>query len=188
MRSLLLLPDSKDLPSSIPWLDPDRVARELMASDRGIEPWAANARAILLTEDRVDQLIEDRQPFVVETVLSTDKYHARVKKAQALGFRAGMIYIALSSVDLAVLRVRDRVASGGHDVPEAKIRARWGRSLDDLTLFAGVVDRLLVFCNDRPLGPPQLIAVKDERGVSIVNDLALPEVTIRLRPAQGGAQ
>jgi predicted ABC-type ATPase len=40
-----------------------------------------------------------------------------------------MYYFRLGSADLAVQRVRERVRSGGHDVPEDTIRLRYTRSL-----------------------------------------------------------
>ena len=46
-----------------------------------------------------------------------------------MGYDVSVFYLWLASPDLAVARVRRRVEEGGHDVPEAVIRRRFGRSL-----------------------------------------------------------
>ena len=38
-------------------------------------------------------------------------------------------FLWVPSVDLALSRVRGRVLEGGHDVPEAAVRRRFGRSI-----------------------------------------------------------
>ena len=43
----------------------------------------------------------------------------------ASGYEFHLIYFWLSSPDLAVARVADRVRKGGHDVPEETIRQRY---------------------------------------------------------------
>src|SRR3954453_19934714 len=60
--------------------------------------------------------------FIVETVLSSDKYRQRVLNARAIGFSVTMVYVTLRSPELAVKRVKQRFENGGHGVPEDKIR------------------------------------------------------------------
>ena len=69
-----------------------------------------------------------------------------------------MIYVLLGTVERQIARVRGRVADGGHDVPEDRIRARRTRSFVQLAWFAEQVDRLLVF--DNSSAEPMLIASK----------------------------
>jgi predicted ABC-type ATPase len=47
----------------------------------------------------------------------------------AHGYHVHVFYLWLPSPDMAVLRVRRRVESGGHDVPESVIRRRFWRGL-----------------------------------------------------------
>ena len=79
-------------------------------------------------------------------------------EAQARGFEVRMLYVLLKSPELQIERVRIRVADGGHDVPEDKIRSRRSRSLAQLAWFAGRVDQLLIF--DNSTAEPALIASK----------------------------
>lgn len=48
--------------------------------------------------------------------------------AKKMGYTIHLIYITTKDPDLNVARVRTRFNQGGHNVPEDKIRARYGRS------------------------------------------------------------
>jgi predicted ABC-type ATPase len=52
-----------------------------------------------------------------------------LQEAQARGFRTYRYYIATEDPAINIQRVKNRVAEGGHDVPEDKIVARYHRSL-----------------------------------------------------------
>lgn len=142
----------------------------------------ANFAAVTEMEAEVARCIEAGENVLIETVLSTVKYEKHILRARELGRYVGMIYIALRSVEQAVERVESRKRLGGHDVPEAKIRTRWKRSLDNLARFTPLVDRLLVFSNASDDGNAVLIARKRRGVVEMLDSEALPEVTRRLSP------
>jgi predicted ABC-type ATPase len=56
-----------------------------------------------------------------------------------------MLYLVLGSPTVSMGRVAKRVAAGGHDVPEDRIRPRWNRSLNNLFRLAPLLDGLLVY-------------------------------------------
>lgn len=58
-----------------------------------------------------------------------------------------LTYVILNSPDLNVQRVRLRVAKGGHDVPEDKIRQRYAKSLEQLPWFFEHADRVFLYDN-----------------------------------------
>jgi len=142
---------------------------------------AANLRAAIQTEEAVHDHIVRGAGFVVETVLSSDKYKSHVEHARTQEFNVGLIYVALASAETAIARVRDRVRSGGHDVPAEKIKSRWSRSLDNLAWFATRVQRLLEYSNDDPRGAPILVAYGIDGRIRLLEAGVLPEVTNRLR-------
>lgn len=53
-----------------------------------------------------------------------------MKRAMDAGFRVYLYYIATSNPNINVSRVKSRVQSGGHSVPEDKILSRYGQSLE----------------------------------------------------------
>jgi predicted ABC-type ATPase len=143
------------------WLNPDDLAAELGPTSAGADE--ANLEAARQTGARVDLLIEDGRSFVVETVLSTDKYRRPVERARAAGFGIGLTFVTLASPDLCVERVAQRVALGGHPVPTDRVHARWHRSIANLPVFAGLADVVHVFDNGE-VGNPVLLAEKGRDG------------------------
>ena len=74
--------------------------------------------------DELTRVIDVGEAIGVETVLSTDKYRQSVEAVRQSGGFVGMVYVALSSPELACQRVAARVRRGGHDVPSDKVEAR----------------------------------------------------------------
>ena len=56
-------------------------------------------------------------------------------------------YIATDDPAINIFRVKQRVRSGGHDVPEEKIISRYVRSLQNLPLAVAETDRAYMFDN-----------------------------------------
>ena len=61
-----------------------------------------------------------------------------MRAAKAAGFKVGLYYVALDSVETNVERVRQRVLKGGHDIPEENIRRRHDGSFEKLTKRSGL--------------------------------------------------
>ncbi|MGC4366267.1 zeta toxin family protein [Hydrogenophaga sp. R2] len=93
------------------------------------------------------QLLATRTSFTFETVMSSADKVAFFCQARAAGFRTYLYYVATEDPTINVERVRQRVASGGHDVSEDKIRSRYQRSLDLLLDAVECADRAYVFDN-----------------------------------------
>lgn len=65
------------------------------------------------------------------------------------GWRVALIYLALPSALMSKLRVAERVAHGGHNIPAADIERRFPRSLRHLLDdFSHRVDVCTCFMND----------------------------------------
>ncbi len=138
-------------------INPDLLTSDIVARE-GLDLPAANLHAVQRIETWLNTSLDVYQTIGVETVLSSDKYQKLVVRARQRGFEVRMIYVLLSSVERQIARVRGRVAEGGHDVPEDRIRARRTRSFVQLAWFAENVDRLVIF--DNSSSEPMLIASK----------------------------
>lgn len=112
---------------------------------------------------RIDELMEAGYDFAFETTLSTRSYVSTVNKAKELGYTITLLYFWLSSPDLAIERVSDRVLEGGHDIPEDVIRRRYRKGLHNLfTLFMPIVDYWILVDNSKnPFRP--IAEVVDQR-------------------------
>jgi len=125
----------------------------------------ANLEAVIRIEAWLEASIRAHQTVGVETVLSTDKYRRLVLAAKSMQFEFRLIYVVLASPDLNVERVRLRVKKGGHDVPEAKIRERWFKSVRQLPWFLQQSDRAWIFDNSG--AAPRQIGLKQDGNVII---------------------
>ena len=95
------------------------------------------------------KLLEQRVSFSFETVMSSPDKVALLKKAQQLGYRTCLYYIATDDPAINVARVKARVNLGGHDVPEDKIVSRYARSLDLVLEAVKHTNRAYLFDNSR---------------------------------------
>jgi len=141
------------------WINPDDTTLLLRNAYKDLlapPPETANRLGAIISDTRADHMVETGQSFVVETVLSSDKYIKRVLAARDSGFSVSMIYVTLRSPELAVKRVKQRYENGGHSVPEEKIRERWLRSLGNFSVFSQIVDSFTVWDNSTDAGTGEL--------------------------------
>lgn len=104
------------------------------------------------------KLLAKRESFSFETVMSSPDKVVLLKKAQSLGYRTYLYYIATDDPTINVARVKARVNMGGHDVPEDKIVSRYTRSLDLLLDAIRHTNRAYLFDNSRHGGDHMWVA------------------------------
>jgi predicted ABC-type ATPase len=141
---------------------------------RGLSPFdpdAALARAGRLVLESIRVASESRTDFAFETTLSGRSYVRVIRNLQACDYRIHMFYLWIPGPELALLRIRERVAKGGHHVPDRDVRRRFGRTLGNLFhLYRPLLDSLRVF--DNSTREPRLI-FEDQDGKTIVYDANL---------------
>ena len=123
----------------------------------GLSPFAPERAAIQagrLMLDAIAQHVARRNSFAFETTLSGRAYARQIPQWRQLGYRVELFFLSLTSADIAVQRVAERVRQGGHDIPEATIRRRFdsgARLFPDV--YQPLVDRWVLYDNsgDEPL-------------------------------------
>ena len=94
----------------------------------------------------IDECIKKKESFAFETTLSGKGYAKKIQEWKKQGYEIIMYYLKLPSVDIALERVKLRVAQGGHDVPEIDIRRRFERSWNNFEkIYKLLVDSWIVF-------------------------------------------
>ena len=126
--------------------------------------------AMQLAETRRSELIAARRSFVAETVFSHPSKLDLIREARVAGYLVYVVFINVVSTELAVSRVRQRHARGGHDVPEAKIRERHSRTLANVRATLPLADRLFVFDNSAVAHPHRHLLTFAEGRLSHVGD------------------
>lgn len=153
-------------------INPDLLTARIREQET-LDQAAANLASVQRIEKWLFASIATHQTVGVETVLSTGKYRKLVRAAKRRGFRIKLIYLVLESAALNVERVRSRVATGGHDVPEAKIVARRASSLSQLPWFMSQADYALILDNS---GSTPIDVAVWRPGAVEIRDSAIPEV------------
>jgi predicted ABC-type ATPase len=118
-------------------------ANVLDVSNVPIDAYLASVLVDLLRSN----LIKAGRPFTFETVMSSVDKLEVLQQAKHNGFRNYLYYIATEDPIINVDRVRHRVNSGGHPVPEEKIISRYYRSLDHLFEAIQLTERAYLFDN-----------------------------------------
>ena len=151
--------------------------REFVNADeiaKGLSPFNPESVAIeagRLMLSRIRNLLDEGADFAFETTLATRSYATLVREAQVRGYQVTLLFFFLASPDLAVERVRMRVASGGHSIDEEVIRRRYTKGLHNLfDLYMPICDYWLIV--DNTVSPYKMIAegVRDETK-NIINTL-----------------
>lgn len=93
------------------------------------------------------KLLAQRVSFTFETVMSAPDKVALLCKAQQLGYRTYLYYVATEDPIINISRVRARVLRGGHPVPEDKIISRYSASLTLLRDAIRCANRAYLFDN-----------------------------------------
>ena len=105
--------------------------RQFVNSDefaKGLSPFnpeGASIQASRFMLMRIRYLLQRKEDFGIETTLATRSLLNTVRAAQAEGYYVTVLYFWLNSPDLAVARVKARVAAGGHNIPEETVRRRY---------------------------------------------------------------
>ena len=149
--------DVDEFGGSVWIINPDLLTDRLRDAEQ-LDRERANLAAVTRIEAWLDASIDVHQTIGVETVLSTPKYRRLVDKAKRHGFEVRLIYVFVRSAELQLERIRLRVAKGGHDVPETKVRERRERSFDQLGWFLAQADAAWIFDNSG--AEPRLVGRK----------------------------
>jgi predicted ABC-type ATPase len=145
------------------FVNADYIARGL--SGRNTDAVAFEAGRIML--NRLRQLGDAGADFAFESTLSSRTFAPFLRALKARGYAIAIYYFSLGSAQLAVRRVKLRVAMGGHDVPEDTVRRRFGRSLHNFhSLYMPLADRWAVFDNSAG-GKARLIATQEGDNLQI---------------------
>jgi predicted ABC-type ATPase len=151
------------------FINADLLARAFSPFD----PDAGLLRAGRVVLERISEFTGAGADFAFETTLSGRAYVPLVQRVKKAGFQVHMFYLWIPDSELALLRIRDRVEGGGHDVPERDVRRRFSRSLKNFfALYRPLLDTL--HCFDNSSDTPRLI-FKDEAGQTVIGDGALYE-------------
>ena len=158
----LFLPDYVRCPN---FVNADLIALGLAP----FEPRAAAMKAGKLVLQQINQYAKRGVDFAFETTLSGKSYANLLALLKKMGYSLHLFFLWIPSAELAIARIRDRVAEGGHYVPAEDVRRRFARGLSNFSaLYEPLVDSWMLFDNSK--SRPILIAKRKNGHTEIVNE------------------
>jgi predicted ABC-type ATPase len=138
--------------------------REFVNADliaAGLSPFNPESLALQagrLMLERIEALAAARVDFGFETTLAGKSWLPVLQRLREQGYRLHIFFLWIPGPELALKRIEERVRAGGHSVPEAVVRRRYARGLQNLfRLYTPVVDSWLLL--DASQEAPELIAL-----------------------------
>jgi len=135
------------------YFNPDEATTAILAANPGMSATDANSAAWHQGKRLLQRAIAERLDFAFETTLGGHTIPSLLQEAMAADIDVRMWFVGLSSPELHMDRVRARVARGGHDIPEDKIRARYDGSRVNLIELMPRLAELQVFDNSAGAEP-----------------------------------
>ena len=132
-------------------IDPDAIARNTMAANPG------QAAREALRRRRV--AVAAGRTLVVETTLAGSGVLLLMETTRKAGYRIALHYVSVNSPEQALIRIRNRVVLGGHDVPESDVRRRFVRSRANLPAAISRADEVLLYDNTDSDLPHREVAI-----------------------------
>ena len=134
---------------------PHFVNADLIAA--GLSPFTPELAALRAGRIMLEQIHEHAQKgdsFAFETTLSGRIYTQLIPQWQAERYIVKLFFLQLPSPEMAIARVRQRVAAGGHNVPEDVIRRRFDAGLRNFDqVYKPLADEWVLYDNsgDEPV-------------------------------------
>ena len=164
------------------FVNSDEFAKSLSPFD----PSQASIQASRYMLMKVRYLLKRNEDFAVETTLATRTLLKIVKAAQDAGYTVTLLYFWLNSPELAIARVKARVAAGGHNIPEETIRRRYNVGIDYFfNIYAPISERWILADNSQiPFrviaegSKNDVINIKDEETYKKIHAIAEETITL----------
>lgn len=148
--------------------------RDFLNSDliaQGISPFAPASMAIRagrLMLEEIGSRMEKRVDFGFETTLSGQGHLKVIRRLKEHGYTVTLYYLWVPAAEISLLRIKERVEEGGHNVPELDVRRRHERSIRNFLLcYRQVVDSWTLFDNSSKV--PVEIAQQKQGKLDIIH-------------------
>jgi predicted ABC-type ATPase len=141
------------------FINADVIAKQLDRQNPETASLAAGRRALSMLAEALSRWLE----FTYETTLSSHQAINLIRESRRLSYEIGLVFIALDTADLHVMRVKSRVLKGGHSVPEHIIRRRYDQSFRNLMIAIPLCDEVRIYDNSSPVGLVLKLAINNSK-------------------------
>jgi len=128
---------------------PNFVNADLIA--QGLSPFSPRSVAIKagkLVLSQIHEYIRLDVDFAFESTLAGKLYANLFRELKKKGYKLHLFFLWIPDADIAILRIKDRVLEGGHNVPIEDIKRRFKRSISNFyKLYLPLLDSCVLFNN-----------------------------------------
>lgn len=155
---------------------PHFVNADLIA--QGLSPFSpriAAIRAGRLVLERIEGHVKREEDFAFETTLSGKSYAHLFRQLKAAGYYLHLFFLWIPSPELALIRIKERVAHGGHDVPATDVRRRFHRGIRNaFGLYKPLVHVWTLFDNSEK--EPWVVAREEAGELRVFNQAVFEDI------------
>ncbi|MGL5833188.1 MAG: zeta toxin family protein [Waterburya sp.] len=151
----------------VPIIDPDLEARIIRPDAPETAAIAGGKHALV----RARTYLANNRSFAVETTLSGNTYLKMMTQTKQKGWQVNLIYVGVNDVQINIKRVAQRVAQGGHNVPQQDVRRRYTRSLANLAKAIQKADQTIIYDNSTAVGYQPILTIEAGRVTKFIDEL-----------------
>jgi len=138
----------------------------------GLSPFSPQQEAIKsgkLVLEQIKEYSKNGVDFGFETTMSGVTYLKYFKMFKEKSYEINIFFLWIPDPKLAIARIKDRVAHGGHNVPIKDIERRFNRSIENFfKQYHLLADKWILFNNSE--SKPKIIAKKQNAHIEIIDN------------------
>ncbi len=170
------------------YFNPDEIAQKMVIHSPDLALEQANALAWEKGLELLNRAIEEDTDYTFETTLGgntiTDRLHAALDADRTVR----ILYCGLTSPELHIQRVFERVSKGGHNIPEHKIRQRWHDSIHNMMSLIPRCHSVRIMDNSGTYDQlKELVALKGDQLIKLADPMpewAKPLAVVAIKRSQ----
>jgi predicted ABC-type ATPase len=174
------------------FFNPDIVAARLREQQPMLSAEQANGLAWTLGRRGLERALAEGACYAFETTLGGKSIARLLLQGARAGAEIHIWYAGLATPELHLRRIAARVAAGGHDIPEAKVRQRFDASRSNLVKLMPHLASLRVYDNSFDADPragkrPQPVLLLQMQGARVVSHAPLRSIPAWAKPLLAAA-
>ncbi len=178
--------------SGVEFFNPDIAAARLREQQPGLSAAQANGLAWTLGRRGLEKALAEDLTYAFETTLGGASIARLLLDGARAGAEAHVWYAGLATPELHLRRIAARVAAGGHDIPQAKVRERFDASRANLVKLMPLLASLRVHDNSFEADPrlgrrPQPVLLLQMRAGRVIAHAPLRSVPAWAKPLLAAA-
>ncbi len=142
---------------------------ELAKEYGGFDDPRANIRAGRTAMELMAKYIENGESFHIETTLPGVAIIKHINNAKAHGYTVALCFVGIDDINVAIERVHQRMANGGHGIGDKFIIKRFSQLNRNLRATLPLCDEAVLFDNTRKFR--QIAVLENKRLIDCDRDL-----------------